>query len=226
MTGISSTVLGTPSPRSAAKLQKEVAFYVGAPDDPESLELALLGINDAIRGHLNTRNWSWALDYDDLSLTAGTADYQLSSAFRAPRAMELLDSDSTPNGRLDWYDPKTFWTVFPDAGSNGTPSAYTVVNASDLGTFSMNYLPDAAFVALHPTARIRFFRRMEALVLPTDALAAPSDVESFVVWHAKMAVAASMSPDRVSLARSERDKAWKLLLYSEMESQVSDWSEN
>jgi hypothetical protein len=225
LTGISAAFSLTPATRSLSQLQKEVAFYCALPDDPEALELAKLGINDAVR-RLNMRNWSWALDYDDLVLEAGTADYALSTAFRAPRNLELLDSDGNPNGKLEWYDPKTFWRFFPDAGISGEPTAYTVINAADLGTFTMNYLPSAAFVATYVTARIRFYRRMELLVLPTDTITAPSDVESFVTWHAKMVLASSVSPDRVALAERQAAQSWRMLLRDEMESQVSDWSEN
>lgn len=225
MTGLALSFQQTPATRSFSRLQKEVAFYVAAPDDPEALELAGLGINDAVR-QLNMRNWTWALDYDDLYTVAGTGDYPLSSGFRAPRHMELLDTNGLPSSSLAWYDPKTFMSKFASRTDTGDPCAYTVVNAADLGSFTLNCAPSAAWVDKYPVCRLRYYRRMEFLVLPTDTITAPSDVESFVTWHAKMTVAASMSPDRVGLAESQARRAWQMLLRDEMESQVSDWSES
>lgn len=224
MTGLALSFAATPATRSAARLQKEVAFYVAAPDDPEALELALLGLNDSIR-RLNMRNWSWALDYDDIYTVAGTGDYTLSSGFRAPRAIELFDTDSLPAGSLNWYDPKTFVSKFPVRG-DGSPCAYTAFNVADLGTFTLDCAPTADWVDKYPIIRLRYFRNMEILALPTDTITAPSHVESFVTWHAKMTVAASMSPERVGLAESQARIAWSLLLRDEIESQVSDWSED
>jgi len=224
VSGLALSFQATPATRPLSKLQKEVLFYVSAPDDPEALEVAQIGLNDGIV-RLNMRNWVWSLDYDDIGLIADTADYPIASSFRAPRHLALLDSNSNPVSQLTWETPKSFEMRFPHAPIPGTPTHYTVFNSNELGTFSLNYKPSSSFVGFSPIARVRYYRRMERLTFPTDSIAAPSDAESFVVWHARMLAAAVYAPDRMDRAERQADKAWRLMVQDDMKSQTSDRSD-
>ncbi len=213
---------------TCASLYNEVLSFIGAPDDADATAIAILGLNDAIR-RLDSRDWWWTLMVTDVTLTADLVTYALSSDFKAPRHMELLDGNNLINGQIPYMDPKSFdrelsgWGTYGAAA--GDPCLYTVFNSheSDQDDIRFDVAPSAGFVSNHPKARLRYFRRTARLSTGGDVLDCPSEVESFVAWHAKMFVASNYQPDKVRLAIEQADRVWRMMLQDEMRIQSRDW---
>jgi len=130
----------TPVADTLSMLQKEVAGYVLMPTDPEVLETALAGIRRAI-DRLNTRQWNWALVYDDIAFLADQQDYDLQKWFKAPRNFGLFDSTESAVARLEYKPWKTFLMEHQDMRESGTPCVYSCANVKEFGTLSLDVKP-------------------------------------------------------------------------------------
>src|SRR5262245_61795378 len=153
MTGFDFSSGQTPATRVESQLAEEIGTHFGAPDDTDVLAIARNAVNDAIR-MLNTRNWRWGLAFVEIATVAGQSEYDLSTDWRAPRSLELLDGSGNVNGRIAWQDPKSFSDLTGD-GTTGDPCLYTVFNADD-GVLTLDAAPSAVFVSQHPTLRVRY----------------------------------------------------------------------
>lgn len=214
----------SPSQRGLAELSEEVAGYVLMPDSARARAVAAKGINGGIR-RLNMRTWEWGKTYQDITLSAATADYDMASDFMAPRSTELLNgSGLTRDSGMTYMDPKSFVETFFDRTTSGTPCAYTVMNSHDTGQLTLDVPCSEAFVALYPTLRLRYYRRTAYLVSDSDILDAPSEVEEFIVWWGCAFVASRFDPSKQQWAIQNAMTAWNGLIRSEQRILTSDWS--
>jgi len=223
--GLPSSHAPTPGTRSLAALSLDVMRYVLSPDDPEAKTIAKDGINDAIR-EMNMRTWNWALTTQDITLVASDDTYSLANAFKTPRTANLLDSSGNRLAMLEYLDTQTFQKYLTTKStSTGNPYAYTVRNAHEDGILTLSIKPDSGFVTTYPTLRLHYFKRIGTLTNDSDELDAPSEVENFVLWHAKSYIASVFDPKKVGYAERKAAVAWQMLVSDDNETQFADWSD-
>ena len=209
----------TPAASTLTTLQQVVAKYVLSPDDTEAQSLATEGLNEGVR-RLNSRTWNWMLASEDVTLSASTADYVLSSnAAKKIRSVELLDSAGKVRSMIPYMDGKTFQTRYPDRSADGEPQFYTAFNLIANGTVTLSSPASAGFIGTYPHMRVWSFRRVSAYSATSDTLTtlghAPSEVERFVVWTACAYVSARYlqgGDPKLALAIRMADDAWTQLL--------------
>ena len=150
----------TPATPTMATLQKWVCGYVGFPDDDEALETALAGIRQAI-AKINTRDWNWAIVYEDMVSDATLVDYAVPSNFRKPYRLLAVDADGLTKFRLAYVPWKSFLDEYQEQTASGDPCVYTVANMREYGTVSLDCTPRAEWVARYPTLRIWYYRNVQ-----------------------------------------------------------------
>lgn len=214
----------TPATRQRSTLVAEVLRYVMLPNDTDAQSVAADAINDAIRKY-NLQHWHSSLTYQDISLSADTANYDLSAPFKSPRHAELLNSSGEPERYLNWYDSKTFGLAFPRATASGTPVAYTCYNSESDGKLTLSVPPTSDFVTSYPTLRLRYYAKIAYLSNSSDTFDGPSEVESFLCWHARMYLASIYDQSKVPFAKSQADEFWGMCIRSDAENQETDWGE-
>lgn len=215
----------SPGQRSLSSLATEVARYVKMPNIPEALQVAKDGINEGIR-RLNMVNWEWSLTYQDLTLVADTADYDLAARFRASRMMELLDANGkTLTAPLSFLTPREFSLCYPNRTQSGSPGAYTAFAVHESGQISFSCPLSAGFVSQYPTARLWYYQRVAYLTSDSDVVDAPSEVESFLVYIGKAEVASVFDEAKERSARANAEDVWRKLRAAHQDHLVSDWSE-
>jgi hypothetical protein len=108
---------------------------------------------------------------------------------------------------------------------DGSPSIYTVRNFTNSQQLTLNIAPDSGFTGQWPTLRLRYFRRIPTLVDDADCPNCPSEVELFIIWAARYAVALQMDTTgyRIQPALRMRDQIWARLTASDTESEEGDW---
>lgn len=214
----------TPAPRAFSTLKTDVARYVLLPNDTDALTVAADAINDAIH-RLNTEIWQWNMTYQDISLSADTAEYSLSAAFKAPRHAHFLDVSGNYRASLDYWGPKSFDLEFPSITASGDPQGYTVYNHLDTGNITLTPAPSSAFVASYPTLRMRYYARTQKLANAADVLAVPAEVEPFILWQAKAYMAATYDPSKIGYAQGQAEQLFRALKRDNVKSQTTDWNE-
>lgn len=219
---VSGSFSPTPGTSTLTKLKKEVASFILAPSDTDALEVAEMGVKEAIR-KVNGRNWKFMRTTDDISTVASTRTYSLQASFLAPEHCELLNSSSNPNGMLHWLAPKEFNRTFRERSSTGSPSHYTVQNARDTGVIELSRPPSSGFVTSYPTLRLRYYA---AVAFPTDAavLDVPVWLEPAVSWWAKMYIASVYDERKVGIASRFFSDCWRDAVAHDLASQVEDYS--
>jgi hypothetical protein len=202
--------------------QVEISSFTGTPDDSDALAIVTKAVNDAIR-RLDSRNWTWALMTQDITLVAGSVTASLASDFRGPRDMQLLNSAGDAVGWLGYQDPKTFMRD-QSVPNVSDPEYYTVINAHESAQLRFDSTPSTAFVTQFPTARLRYYRTTTRLSNTSDVFDGPSAVESFVAWHGCAYMASRYAPDKMALALNEREQAWRMIVRDDLRIQAADWS--
>lgn len=218
-----------PSPSTAPQsaqlstLQRQVIMYILAPDDPDALEAAKEGLNDAI-DTLNERKWYWGVTYQDITLVADDDDYPLEPTYKQAYAAILRDSTGRRT-RLVYADPKNFWEKYPTVTNSGTPCGYTVINANDILELQLSRPPTSSFVSRYTTLRFFHYQRIEKFANEGDTIAVPPEVMGYLKWYAKKVVAATFDmATKARLAGQESDKRFKALVKDHNEHHESDWA--
>jgi hypothetical protein len=201
--------LWSPSPGASTfgEIQKGVAGYVLMPTDPEVIDCAGQGIKRAI-DRLNTRNWNWALAYEDITFVAGQYDYSLNSSFKAARNFEVWNTSNLSVFRLAFKPWKTFVLEHANVAAQGEPCFYSVLNSNSTGLVTLNAAPSSGWIALYPTGRILFYRRIQYPSATGTSLDVPSEVVAFI-----QAAAEGYTADRFAVAKSKAayDRAFEVL---------------
>jgi len=210
---VPSSVTQSPGHDSANEIQKYIASYAQAASDPEYLALALDAANNGI-DYLNTRPWFWNLKSDDITLTADGNDYDIANDVKKTRKLQLLDTSGNEYRSLKWMDPKTFWDCYQDRSASGDPAAYTVISGTTLGTITFNVATSAAFIAMYPTARLRYMARLSHLSTGGTFTDGPPEVDGFVRWYGRWDLACSLdlSPSVIDRAERHWRQWWKQLV--------------
>lgn len=220
---VGSSVTQTPGVSSFGALKKKVAQYVQAPNDAEVLEMAGDGIHDAI-DYLNSWAWLWNYTSQDITLAASTDTYDVVSTFKKPRKAQLLDTNSKIYSYLKWKDPKTFWDEHTDKSSEGHPQFYTVTSSITVGKVELDVEPTSAFVALYPTLRLQFIRRINRPTSDGESVLCPSEVQSFLLWYARWYLGSTrgISMREIDRALAQWSRIWQRLRADDCE-QMSDF---
>ena len=201
--------LWSPSPGAATfgEIQKGVAGYVLMPTDPEVIDCAGQGIKRAI-DRLNTRNWNWALGYDDITFVEGQYDYTLNSGFKSARNFEIWNPSSESVFRLAYKPWKTFVVEHPSLASQGDPCFYSVMNSNDFGLVTLNAAPSTGWIASYPMGRLLYYRRVQYPSATGTSLGVPSEVVAYI-----QAAAEGYTADRfaVGKARAAYERALEVL---------------
>ena len=204
-----STWSPTPGFETLSFICKMAAGYVLMPDDDEANEIAQAGVRRAI-DKLNTRRWNWALTYQDITFTAGTREYTLDTSFKAPRRLMILDTSSNESSRLSYLPWTTFINdILPVNSTQGTPSLYSVANANDTGTLTLEVIPSTAWVAAYPTGRLWYYRRVQYPTQASSVIAAPSEVVPYVQEFSSGFVADRYAPEKASPAYVRAAAHWR-----------------
>jgi len=216
-----STWSPTPIGETFGAIQKAVAGYVLMPTDDEALDVAAQGIRRAI-DRMNTRNWNWALTYSTITFVAGTQEYGLDQAFKAPRNFALRDVAATDVGRLSYLPWGSFLKECQWEGS-GTPTYYSANNVNYFGVIRLDVAPSASFVATYPTGRLWFHRRVQYPSATGTSLDVPSEAVAYI-----QAAAEGYTADRFAVAKARdaytRAEAMMLaLIRDDCHGQQTDW---
>lgn len=220
---VSGSFSPSPSARACSDLKADIARYVGAPNAARALAEAEVCIGTAV-ARLNSELWPWMLVYQDITLVASTFDYDLASSFLSPRHCFVLDSNGKHSGSLSYYDPKSFSMYYDSSRSDGSPSTYTVHNAHEYGTISLNNAPTSEYASLYPTLRLWYYQRVQPCSGSVSALDVPHEVAEWVSWYAKALMASHHDPQKFSLADQTQRDLWRGLLHSKVATELSDWS--
>ena len=211
----------TPYADTFQTIQKLVAGYVLMPTDDEVLDCAAQGIRRAI-DRLNTRNWNWALTYSTITFVAGTQEYGLDQAFKAPRNFALRDSAAVDRSRLSYLPWGTFLkeVQYEFAGS---PTYYSGANVNSFGVIRLDLAPDAAFVATYPTGRLWFHRRVQYPSSSGTSLDVPSEVVGFIQASAEGFTADRYAVTKAAPAYIRAEKFLHELIVDDCHGQQTDW---
>lgn len=198
----------TPGARLVSDMQTDICRYVQMPEDTEVLEIAFEGLRDAA-ARINRYNWRFLLNFQEITFAAGTNEYELEEPFREPRHLALLDASGTEVERLPFMPWKTMVLDRP-LDHNSVPFAYSCRNTFQDGVLTLSSKPGAAWVSRYPTGRLDYFANL--LIPQTNEIyGAPQRFESFLIWHAKMATAASVAPSKVVFAAQMAESAFREL---------------
>jgi hypothetical protein len=212
-----------PAQRAFSTLKSEAARFVLMPTDTTADSIAGDGINDGIR-RLNTRPWEWAIQFQEITLTASQDQYEVAARFLAPRSTELLDaSGNVMESNLAYYDAKTFVNDFYDRRMSGDPMAYTVYARHETGTITLDRPCSSGFVSRFPKLRLWYYQRLPYLSGASDVLDAPSEVESYVLWHAKHYLATIYDVSKAGVAKTEREETWMHMVRQNLRLNLTDW---
>jgi len=224
-TGLGTSTYNTPRARTFSELKRDVASYVMMPDQGEALVAAGVGLNNAIR-KLNARAWKWSITYTDITLAAGTYDYTLPNDFKDVYAMSYLDTSGNPSDHLGYMQAKEFEQTFKSSAVQVSPSVATVINAKSSLILSLNYAPNADFIASKPTARVRYFKRLPILVSESDRPDVYGEVENFLTWSGRTYVSSIYDPAKMKHAQLETAMAFQDLVADDNETGYRDWPED
>ena len=204
-----------PAMRALSSLQTEIGNYVLAPVDATLSGTFVDYINDGIDKLTTRERWPWLLTSENITLVTGTAAYELATGTaKKVRHVHLLDSADKEKDYLLYKDPKTFLLDHPDRATNGSPSFYTCFNLTADGKIDLNVPPDAGFVALYPKLKVRLLKRMLHFFSTslTDTITTlgggPTELESFLVWHAKGMAALTHYPEKADMAFRRSQDMW------------------
>jgi hypothetical protein len=199
-----------------------VAGYVLMPTDDEVLETAAAGIRRAI-DRLNTRNWNWALTYDDITFVVDQVDYQLDTQFKNPRNFETNDASGNSTGRLMFVPWANFLKENAVVSGSGTPYSYSASNVNLLGTVSLDIPPNATFVTATPTGRIWFYRRIAYPAAASTSLDVPSEVVGFIQASAEGFTADRYAVTKAAPAYSRAERFFHELVVDDCHGGQTDW---
>ena len=216
-----STWAPTPAAETLQTLQKLVAGYVLMPTDDEVLECALAGIRRGI-DRLNTRNWNWALTYSTITFVAGTQEYGLDQAFKQARNFALRNSTPTDISRLSYLPWGTFLKEC-QWGATGTPTYYSGSNVNLFGVIRLDLAPDAAFVALYPTGRLWFYRRVQYPSATGTSLDVPSEAVAYLQAAAEGFTADRYAVTKAAPAYQRAERFFHELVVDDAHGQQTDW---
>ena len=220
---VSGSFSPSPAARACSDLKADVASYVNATNSSRALAKAEDCIRAAV-ARLNTRKWAWSLVYQDITLVADDADYDLAAPFNYPRKAELLNASGKALAYLSYRDPQTFTRENSDRTTSGTPMAYTIDNPHEYGQIVLDVAPGSGFVTTYPTLRLWYFQKVAPCGGSTTSLDVPFEVAEWVAWQAKSLMAGHHDPQKVSMARSEAGAMWSDLLRQQVNYETSDWS--
>jgi hypothetical protein len=199
-----------------------VAGYVLMPTDDEVLETAAAGIRRAI-DRINTRTWNWALTYSTITFVAGTQEYGLDQAFKAPRNFSLRTSAAVDTDRLQFMPWGTFLKESNYDGPTGTPEVYSGSNVNAFGVIRLNVAPTAGWVASYPTGRLWFHRRVQYPSAAGTSLDVPSEAVAFIQASAEGFTADRFAVAKASPAYSRAERFFHELVVDDCHGGQTDW---
>jgi len=216
-----STWSPTPAAETLQTLQKLVAGYVLMPTDDEVLECALAGIRRGI-DRLNTRPWNWALTYSTITFVAATQEYGLDQAFKQPRNFSLRNASAVDVARISYLPWGTFLKEC-QWGTSGSPGYYTGANVNAFGVIRLDLAPDAAFVALYPTGRLWFYRRVQYPSATGTSLDVPSEAVAYLQAAAEGFTADRYAVTKAAPAYARAERFFHELVVDDCHGQQTDW---
>lgn len=217
-----STWSPAPATESLEAMRKYVVGYVLMPDDNESLDVAEAGIRYAIN-RLNARTWNWALTYDTITFVAGTQEYDLQRAFKAPRNFSLRDSSAVDKARLSYLEWGSFLKEMNYQGASGEPQHYSVNNDHRFGKLRLDVAPSAQWIVTYPTARFWYYRRVQ---YPGDlggSIDVPSEVGNYILDVACGFTADRYAPQKAASAWGRAERGLIDLVSDDRHGRQTDW---
>jgi hypothetical protein len=221
---VGSSFTPTPGGRACTDLKYDVASYVMAQNNDRALSKAQDFIRSAV-ARLNSRNWSWTLNYIDLTTVTGTTTYTVGATFKSPRHLALLDSSGNRQGALNYLDPKSF-EYYTQTGVSGSadPFNYTVHSPHSLGAVDLDSSPSSTWATLYPTMRFWYNARVLPCSGSVSFLDVPDEVAEFVTWEAKSLMAAHFDTGKVGFAKAQANQLWTDIIRSDFREQSNDFS--
>jgi hypothetical protein len=216
-----STWAPAPYAESLQAIQKAVAGYVLMPTDDEVLDCALQGIRRGV-DRLNTRTWNWALVYQTITFVSATQEYALDAQFKQPRNFSLRDSGAVDRDRLS-YLPWGSFLKECQWDQSGTPCYYSASNPNLYGVLRLDLAPSSSFVALYPTGRLWYYRRVAYPVATGTSLDVPSEVSAFLQATAEGYAAGRYAPEKAAPAYGRAEKSLHECIVDDCHGQETDW---
>ena len=206
------------------QMQDSICSFLQTEQDSRLKAVAGSGINIAI-DEMNVRVWNFMLTTSGFPFQAGITDYTFTSGVRAPRNFGFTNSDGVQQGRLLYFDPKSFDQQFPDRSATGIPSAYTVIDNYPNPTVVLNCTPSVDWVAQHPSGLFRYNARIPNLTSSGQSLdGVPPEAVDAIMWNARTITALSYDQhEKVDFAGRKYVAAFRSLRSQETETQLRDF---
>lgn len=217
-----STWAATPAAETFQAVQKLVAGYVLMPTDDEVLDCAAAGIRRAI-DRLNMRTWNWALVYDTVTFVAGTQEYDIQRPFKKPRNFSIRSTAGIDSDRLSFLPWGTFLKEAQDNRTSGDPQYYSVPDSNAYGVLRLDMAPSASWVALNPTGRLWYYRRVQYPSAAGTSLDVPSEVVGFIQSWAEGFTADRYARGNAPSAYARARDFLHELIVDDCHGQQTDW---
>ena len=161
----------------------EIAGYASGGSRPEVLMRAGLAWDASVRSY-NATLWQFNRMIDDIEFTVNTAEFQLTSNFRAPQRCELLDAVGGKAVRsVEWLEYPEFLLLEPlRTTGTSSPRNYSIRNINETGMVTFH--PPLGDTIQYPVARIHYLRRIELAVEQQDKLQVPMEVDQAILDEA------------------------------------------
>lgn len=216
----------TPATRDWSQLRTDILNAVGLPGSTNAQARALAAQRRAV-DMLNTHRWRMLLSYQDITLVAGTSEYDATAEFRAARQLLRLDSNGKAQGRISYMGFEEFDETYFDRSTSGTPCHYTVRNTAANYVIELSAPPDASFVSSYPTLRLRLFPAVQPLVGASDNFGADqgvtAEMEFFVELYARYLLCLDYRPQRAQEWKREAEEAFARLKTADNKFDFMDW---
>ncbi len=175
-----------PTISSASDLQAKVCRLYGI-DATHDTELAALALDllDETVDEMNSQLYDFNKRVETgITLTAGTAAYELNSAFYRESLAYLVDSSGDREPPLIYLPYARFRETYGDEDwvSDGFPEVYTIRNVQDDGQVTLGPTPDTSAAAY--TLTVEYYRRIPKVSGSEDPLAVPDEVEPALLYGA------------------------------------------
>lgn len=191
--GVSGGTSALPANQSRSQLTRQVVSYLMGGDDPDLLGYAHTELNLAV-DKLNTWNWNRLNANQSITMVLSDVDYTLAADVKTPIAVERLDSDSKPVGRLGFKQLQALFRDHTWRREAGHPTFYSIDENSRL--LLLDRPPSQSFINQYPTLKFWYHRRLPYLLNGSETHDSPPEFRSFMVWQARSSLAATMGDIR------------------------------
>jgi hypothetical protein len=212
--------MSVPAARTFESLKDSILNYLKLKDDTTADSLA----GDVIRSGLISLSAypiksMRATTTINLSTTSHT--FTLPADFNMPYSFFLLDSNGKRDGRIVYRREEEFDFIQERIeGIAGVPEMYTIRQGERLVELSRT----PSSVAVHSTALLRYYKRVDVLSTGTSTFSVEPEVGEYLIWYGRMQLAPIYDAKMYPLAMQEMNRSLRVLIKRNTEHDEMDWT--